>query len=156
MKKAIISLIIISLAVFIFGCDLLGAGWFLPDFMGSWAIEEVTTDPLPMTSRMLWSFAREEWELWYQFKYEDEDWQSMGANRGTLTSEGGTITMTLTHEKIVDPETWLIADDTEWTAVEDAGSAAVITWSVAGDELTITDSDGEKTVLTRVTDTEAE
>ncbi len=156
MKKAIMSLIVICIIVMSLGCDLLGAGWFLPDFIGSWAIEEEETDPYPITTRTIWTFAREEWEMWYQMKDDDDVWQNVAAYRGTLTSEDSAITMTLTLEKIADPETWIIADDTEWTAVQDAdaGPGGSVSWAVDNDTLTITYPDGEKTVLTRYTETE--
>ena len=140
MKKIIITVLIIA-AVFSFAsCDLLGGGWFLPQYIGTWAAEETLTSPFEMTMKTTYTLAREEWESIIQIKGDDDIWYDFFAYRGTLTAEGATLTMALTHEKIADSETMIIAADTPWTEVPeaDAGTPGTSSWAVSGDELTLT------------------
>lgn len=141
MKKLFITIAFTLIVLSFSACDLIGGGWILPDYIGTWVVEQDGTT-------ITYTFAREEWELLMQAEILGTICD-IAANRGTMVNGGGKLTMTLTHEKVGDAVWSIIAPDTEWTEAAES-DPLVIDWVVSGDKLTFSYSDDSEIIFTKV------
>lgn len=145
MKKLFIALLLLVAVLGMSSCDLLG-GLFYP-YIGTWVYENTASD-----SKVILTLEKEAFEVIIQMQDSDE-WVDYMAQKGTVTVEQDTMIITVTHVKMVDIDYStgeISALPEEWTEADGLVAAPSIgTWAVDGDELTLTDDDGNITVYTK-------
>ena len=164
MRKVFTGLLILSFVFGLSSCDFIngilntpGGGLLTPDYVGTW--ENVNS-----TVRVTYTFERDAFEMLQEMQIAGStSWTETVAVKGTVSVSGDTMDITSTHKKeatIVSYSPYTLGPlPAEWTELSDTESdenSGLSTWSVDGDELTLTLHDPEPEQVATVVYTRVE
>lgn len=153
MKKIIIVLALLVLVFTMTACDLM-FGMFQPDYAGAWSIIEEDT---LIDTKITFTFSREAYEQKVQLINADGEIFDYLLTQGLCSGTDSSITLTPEKSKDNTDLEDITFEELEWVELTgDDTEPGTLSWSIEGDELTITapaETEGDDptvTVLTKV------